>query len=81
MGKKTVKKRVFMSNAMMLLVISIVFLIIRIIITEIGYQIARQQVEVYTPQSWQEPMEHFGIINRQYEMTPSLVKRGFTCHT
>lgn len=63
MGKKTVKKRVFMSNAMMLLVISIVFLIIRIIITEIGYQIARQQVEVYTPQSWQEPMEHFGIIN------------------
>ena len=20
-------------------------------------------------------------MNRQYEMTPSLVKRGFTCHT
>lgn len=21
------------------------------------------------------------MVNRQYEMTPSLVKRGFTCHT
>lgn len=25
--------------------------------------------------------ESFSALDRQYEMTPSLVKRGFTCHT